>query len=79
MDLAVTLLQDQLDEITANTRTLVQPERLAISDRAIEELMLSGPSRGRLRVGDKRRPLNCSTSPESLSARRTCFRSGRWS
>ena len=31
-------LQDQLDEITANTRHLVQPERLAISERAVEEL-----------------------------------------
>jgi hypothetical protein len=40
MDLAVTRLQDQLDEITANTRALVQPERLAISDRAVEELLL---------------------------------------
>src|ERR1700761_4683728 len=31
-------LQDQLDEITAQTRTLVQPERLAIGERAIQEL-----------------------------------------
>jgi peroxiredoxin len=35
-------LQDQLDEITVNTRQLVQPERLAISERAVEELLLSG-------------------------------------
>lgn len=34
-------LQDQLDEITAQTRTLVQPERLAIGERAIQELFLS--------------------------------------
>lgn len=57
MDLAVsrlrTRLQDQLDEITSNTRKLVQPERLAISDRAIEELMLSGAERRVLRVGDR--------------------------
>jgi len=33
-----TSLQDQLDEITANTRHLVQPERLAIGERAVEEL-----------------------------------------
>lgn len=31
-------LQDQLDEITAQTRTLVQPERLAIGERATQEL-----------------------------------------
>ena len=35
-------LQDQLDEITANTRHLVQPERLAVSERAVEELFASG-------------------------------------
>ena len=31
-------LQDQLDEITSNTRKLVQPERLAVGERAVEEL-----------------------------------------
>ena len=35
-------LQDQLDEITARTRQLVQPERLAVGERAIEELFASG-------------------------------------
>lgn len=35
-------LQDQLDEITANTRHLVQPERLAIGERAVEELFATG-------------------------------------
>jgi len=35
-------LQDQLDEITANTRNLVQPERLAIGERAVEELFATG-------------------------------------
>lgn len=35
-------LQDQLDEITANTRHLVQPERLAIGERAAEELFATG-------------------------------------
>jgi peroxiredoxin len=35
-------LQDQLDDITTQTRTLVQPERLAIGERAIEELFRSG-------------------------------------
>ena len=38
----MTPLQDQLDEITANTRNLVQPERLAISERAVEELFSTG-------------------------------------
>jgi peroxiredoxin len=38
----MTSLQDQLDEITANTRNLVQPERLAIGERAIEELFATG-------------------------------------
>ena len=35
-------LQDQLDAITARTRTLVQPDRLAISERAAAELFASG-------------------------------------
>jgi peroxiredoxin len=38
----MTTLQDQLDEITANTRKLVQAERLAIGERAVEELFASG-------------------------------------
>jgi peroxiredoxin len=40
--MTIASLQDQLDEITANTRGLVQPERLAISERAVQELLLSG-------------------------------------
>lgn len=40
--MAITSLQDQLDEITANTRHLVQEERLAISERAVQELLLTG-------------------------------------
>jgi len=35
-------LQDQLDEITSNTRRLVQAERLAVGERAVEELFASG-------------------------------------
>ena len=37
-----TSLQDQLDEITANTRHLVQQERLAVGERAVAELFASG-------------------------------------
>jgi peroxiredoxin len=46
-------LQDQLDEITANTRTLVQPERLAISERSVEDLFATGIERYILPVGAK--------------------------
>ncbi|HEV2647011.1 MAG TPA: redoxin domain-containing protein [Acidobacteriaceae bacterium] len=35
-------LQDGLDAITQSTRTLVQPERLAISERHVEELFATG-------------------------------------
>ncbi|MEI9969809.1 MAG: hypothetical protein WDM87_14725 [Terracidiphilus sp.] len=38
----MTVLQDHLDEITANTRNLVQPERMAVSERAVQELLNSG-------------------------------------
>jgi peroxiredoxin len=35
-------LQTQLDAITANTRSLVQPERLAVTDTAVEALLATG-------------------------------------
>ncbi|HEU5339697.1 peroxiredoxin family protein [Edaphobacter sp.] len=35
-------LQEQLDRITQNTRSLVQPERLAVSERATAELFNTG-------------------------------------
>jgi peroxiredoxin len=38
----MTTLQDQLDEITANTRQLVQADRLAAGERAVAELFASG-------------------------------------
>jgi peroxiredoxin len=44
-------LQDQLDEITANTRNLVQAERLAISERSVEELFATGIEERILPVG----------------------------
>jgi peroxiredoxin len=46
-----TLLQDQLDEITANTRHLVPAERLAVSERAVEELFATGIEERILPVG----------------------------
>jgi peroxiredoxin len=44
-------LQDQLDRITQNTRALVQPERLAISEKATEDLFNTGIEDRILRVG----------------------------
>jgi peroxiredoxin len=46
-------LQDQLDEITANTRNLVQPERLAINERAIEDLFTTGIEQRIIPIGAK--------------------------
>jgi peroxiredoxin len=45
-------LQDKLDEITARTRNLVQPERLEIGERAIVELFATGIEDRLLRPGD---------------------------
>ncbi len=42
MSARTTTLQDQLDEITANTRHLVQAERLAVGERAVAELFATG-------------------------------------
>ena len=47
----MTALQDQLDEITANTRKLVQAERLAVGERAVEELFATGIEERILPVG----------------------------
>jgi len=47
----MTPLQDQLDEITANTRHLVQAERLAVGERAVEELFSTGVEDRILPVG----------------------------
>ena len=49
--MTIASLQDQLDEITANTRGLVQPERLAVSERAVQELLLTGIEEQILPVG----------------------------
>jgi len=45
-------LQDKLDKITAQTRRLVQPERLEVSERAIAELFATGIEEKLLRPGD---------------------------
>lgn len=47
----MTPLQDQLDAITTNTRNLVQPERLAVGEKAVEELFASGVEGRILPVG----------------------------
>jgi peroxiredoxin len=49
--MTTTTLQDQLDEITANTRNLVQAERLAVGERAVAELFQTGIEEKILPVG----------------------------
>ncbi|HEY5382053.1 MAG TPA: peroxiredoxin-like family protein [Acidobacteriaceae bacterium] len=44
-------LQSQLDAITARTRTLLQPDRLAVTDTAIHDLLASGIESRILPVG----------------------------
>jgi peroxiredoxin len=46
-------LQDQLDRITQNTRALVQPERLAVSEKATEDLFNTGIENRVLKVGSQ--------------------------
>ena len=45
-------LQDRLDEITAQTRNLVQPERLEVGERAIADLFATGIEDKLLKPGD---------------------------
>jgi peroxiredoxin len=47
----LTTLQNQLDEITAQTRQLVKAERLAVGERAVEELFATGIEERILTVG----------------------------
>lgn len=49
-------LQDRLDSITQNTRALVQPERLAISEKATAELFSTGIEDRILRTGAEAPP-----------------------
>ncbi|MEO6909343.1 MAG: peroxiredoxin-like family protein [Edaphobacter sp.] len=46
-------LQDQLDRITQNTRQLVQPERLAVSEKATSDLFATGIEDRILKPGSK--------------------------
>jgi peroxiredoxin len=47
----MTALQDQLDEITQNTRRLVQADRMAVGERAVAELFASGIEEKILPIG----------------------------
>lgn len=80
-------LQDQLDEITANTRLLVQPERLEVSERAVTDLFSSGAENKILPAGakapefalhDSTGPLVHSTDLLSLGPLVIDFFRGRW-
>ncbi len=52
-------LQDKLDQITSNTRRLVQPERLAISEQAIADLFSTG-------IEDRIKPVGATAPTFSL-------------
>ncbi len=80
-------LQDQLDEIAANTRHLVQAERLAIGERAIAELFASGIEERILPVGaaapeftlrDSSNKAVCSQDLLALGPLVVKFFRGRW-
>jgi peroxiredoxin len=61
-----TSLQHQLDAITAQTRTLVQPERLAITDTAIHDLLATGIEGRVLPIGS---PAPTFALPDALTGR----------
>lgn len=80
-------LQDKLDDITAKTRKLVQPERLEVSERGIAELFATGIADKLLKPGD---PAPGFALPEAngklvrsddllaLGPLVVCFFRGRW-
>jgi peroxiredoxin len=59
-------LQSRLDAITAQTRTLVQPERLAITDSAIHDLLTTGIESRILQPGAAAPPF---TLPDALTGK----------
>jgi peroxiredoxin len=80
-------LQDKLDDITAQTRNLVQPERLELSERAIAELFATGIEERLLKPGDSapafalpdaNGKLVRSADLLSLGPLVVCFFRGRW-
>ncbi|MGB9417469.1 MAG: peroxiredoxin-like family protein [Acidobacteriaceae bacterium] len=80
-------LQDKLDDITAQTRNLVQPERLELGERAIAELFATGIEDKLLKVGDvapefalpdANGKLVRSTDLLALGPLVVCFFRGRW-
>jgi peroxiredoxin len=80
-------LQDKLDDITAQTRNLVQPERLELNERAIAELFASGIEDKLLKAGetapafalpDANGKLVRSTDLLALGPLVVCFFRGRW-
>jgi peroxiredoxin len=80
-------LQDKLDDITAQTRNLVQPERLELNERAIAELFASGIEDKLLKAGE---PATAFALPDAngrlvrsadllaLGPLVVCFFRGRW-
>jgi len=87
MTLQLTTLQDKLDDITAQTRNLVQPERLELSERAIGELFATGIEEKLVRPGDSAPAfalpdasgkLVRSTDLLALGPLVVCFFRGRW-
>jgi peroxiredoxin len=80
-------LQDKLDDITAQTRNLVQPERLELNERAIAELFASGIEDKLLKAGepapafalpDANGKLVRSADLLALGPLVVCFFRGRW-
>jgi peroxiredoxin len=66
---AIPSLQDALDSITQNTRALVQPDRLAISERQVAELFATGIEDRILRPGA---PAPTFTLQDALTAKPVC-------
>jgi peroxiredoxin len=80
-------LQERLDEITAQTRNLVQPERLELNERAIAELFATGIEDNLLKRGeiapafalpDANGKLVRSEDLLALGPLVVCFFRGRW-
>jgi len=69
-------LSQQLDELSAKLRSLVPAERLAVVDRAVEELVRSGVAERALKAGDSAPPFELPAGDGMMWRSEDLLRSG---
>ena len=71
-------LTRQLEELTAKLRAMVPADRLAVVDRSVEALMVSGIADHALKVGETAPALSCPTVTPCCGVQKICCATDRW-